>query len=139
GEELGWVNTLLRGASEESMLAAILGSTEFFQRAQTLVHNGTPQERFVEELYAVLLNRAANPGEIAGHIAELSGGETSAQVAMNFLLGPEFRGDLVGQYYGTLLHRTATAQEINLWVNSGLDANTIRNHIEFAPEFGANR
>jgi hypothetical protein len=137
GEELGWVYELLAGATEEAVLGGILGSTEFFQRAQTLVQNGSPQERFVQELYAGLLNRTPNPGEIASHITASSVGATSAQVAMDFLLGPEFRGDLVGQYFDTLLHRRATAQEINGWVASGLAANTLRNQIEFAPEFSA--
>jgi hypothetical protein len=41
GEELGFVNALLAGASEESVLSGIVGGTEFFNRAQTLVAAGT--------------------------------------------------------------------------------------------------
>src|SRR5262249_15528139 len=65
GEEQGFVSLLLSGQTEEQVLGGILGSQEFFNRAQTLIGSGTPDERFVAALYQLLLNRAAAPGEIA--------------------------------------------------------------------------
>jgi Domain of unknown function (DUF4214) len=137
-EEQGWVAALLAGSSEEAVLGGILGTPEFFSHAQTLVNSGSPQERFVQGLYLLLLNRTADAGEIAGHVAELSGGQSKAQVAENFLLGLEFRTDLVAQYYSTLLHRTASADEINGWAASGMSDDTIRLMFESLPEFLAN-
>src|SRR5262249_58415792 len=98
---------------------------------------GTPQERFVRALYVVLLNRTADAGEVAGHVAELSGGQTQDQVALGFLRVPEFRADVVMEFYGSLLHRTASAQEINGHAASGLGANMIRLVFESSPEFFA--
>jgi hypothetical protein len=138
GEELGWVRQLLNGASEERVLSQILGSQEFFQRAQTLVSSGTPQERFVQALYLLVLNRTPAQSEIEGHVAELNSGASPARVALNFLDSPEFRTDLVVEYYGTLLHRTATASEISGWVGSRLDAFEIRIGFESSPEYFAN-
>jgi hypothetical protein len=138
GEERGHVANLLAGASEESVLAEILGSPEFFARAQTLVSSGTPQERFVQALYTLLLNRPADANEVGNHVAALSGGQSQAQVAENFLLGQEFRTDLVVLYYSTLLHRTASAAEINGYVASAMSSDAIRLAFESSPEFFTN-
>jgi hypothetical protein len=131
------VKDLLGGMSEEAVLGSILGSPEFFQRAQAAVGSGTPQERFVQELYAVLLGRTGAAAEIAGHEAELAAGQTQAQVAMNFLKGPEFRADEVELYYTTLLGRTPSPAEVNYWTGTGLDVYTIRLDIENSPEYFA--
>jgi hypothetical protein len=56
-------NQLLVGSTEESVLSGILGSGEFFQRAQTPMPSGSAVERYVDALY--LLGREADPGEAA--------------------------------------------------------------------------
>jgi hypothetical protein len=146
GEEQGHVNALLAGASEEQVLGYILGSPEFFARAQTLIGSGAPQERFVQALYmqalyTVLLDRTASAGEVAAFVADLSGGATRAQVALGILQSQEFRTDVVLLYYRTLLHRTAgatSATEINTYVFSGLDLFQIRVLFESSAEFFTN-
>src|SRR5262249_15324481 len=40
-----------QGQTEEQVLSDFLSSNEFFNRAQTLVGSGTPQERYVQSLY----------------------------------------------------------------------------------------
>jgi hypothetical protein len=137
-EEQGWVAALLAGSSEETVLGGILGGPEFYAHAQTLVNSGSPQERFVQALYVLLLNRTADAGEVASHVAGLSVGQTQTQMATSFLGGPEFRTDLVAQYYSALLHRTASAEEINGWAASSLSDDTIRLMFESSPEFLAN-
>jgi hypothetical protein len=57
---------------------------------------------------------------------------------MNFMLGQEFRFDLVVLYYSVLLHRTASAPEIDGWVSSLLNASQIRVMFESTPEFFTN-
>src|SRR5262249_9660592 len=74
GEELAHANALRAGATEEAVLGGILGSQEFLTRAQTLIATGTQQERFVQALYLLLLNRTAGAGEVAGQVAALNGG-----------------------------------------------------------------
>src|SRR5262249_39827962 len=64
GEEQGWVNALLSGQTEETMLGGFLGTPEFFNRAQTLIASGTQNERFVSALYLLLLDRTPSAGEI---------------------------------------------------------------------------
>jgi hypothetical protein len=137
-EERGHVAALLAGMTEEAVLGGILASPEFFAHAQTLLSTGTPQERFVQALYTLLLNRPAGSGEVAGQVAASSGGQSRAQVAMNFLRRQEFRTDLVALYYSTFLHRTASAAESNDWVFSQLDANMLRLSFESSPEFFVN-
>jgi hypothetical protein len=138
GEEQGHVHALLAGASEEVVLSGILGSPEFFARAEALITTGTAQERFVQALYRVLFNRTASASEVAGHVAELNAGASQAQVAQLFLTSPEARTLLTGSYYSLLLHRTASTAEINGWVNSPLNAFQIRVAFESSPEFFTN-
>jgi hypothetical protein len=58
-------NQLLVGSTEESVLNGILSSGEFFHRAQTPVLSGSAVERYVDDLYLLLLGREADPGEAA--------------------------------------------------------------------------
>jgi len=62
GEEQGWLTQLLQGRSEEQVLGGILGHVghEFFNRAQTLIGAGTPQERYVQALVPAV---AQPPGQ----------------------------------------------------------------------------
>src|SRR5205823_8901708 len=66
GEAQGLVDQLAAGAGEEQVLGGLLASDEFFNRAQTLVPSGTPNERFVRALYQLLLERPAGPSELTG-------------------------------------------------------------------------
>ncbi len=137
GEEQSWVNGLLAGSREEDMLAGILGSPEFYQRAQTLVSGGSADQRFVQTLYQLLLYRTASPGEVAGFVSALpASGRTG--VALAFLQSAEFRADLIEGYYNGLLHRSSDAMSLSAWVNSGLDLSTVRADFETTPEFMSN-
>jgi hypothetical protein len=118
------------------VLSGILGSPEFYDHAQTLVSSGTPDERFVQALYLTLLDRTASPAELAGQVAGLGAGRS--QVALSVLLSPEFRTDVVEEYYGVLLHRVASPGEVSGWVDSGLSLLDIRVAFESTPEFFAN-
>jgi len=63
GEEQGWVHLLQSGASEETALSAIMGSQEFFDRAQSLVATGSPNERFVQSVYQIVLHRSGSASD----------------------------------------------------------------------------
>jgi hypothetical protein len=102
GEELGWVNDLST-QTEEQVPSGILGSSEFFGRAQGLMPTGTPTERYVQALYQVLLGRSASSAEAVGWNAGLPAlGNQGAALA--FLHSQEFRTD----QFGGILQRSAT-------------------------------
>jgi len=136
-EEQVWVNPLLQGQAEEQVLGGILGSPEFFAHAQAVGGSGTPQERFVQALYLLLLNRTGSAGEVAGWVNALPQAGRQG-VALQFLQSAEYRTDLTVGYYFGLLHRPPDAAGVNGWVSSGLDAGGIRIGIESSLEFYVN-
>jgi hypothetical protein len=137
GEEQYWVLQLAQGQTEEQVLGGILGSDEFFARAQTLVGAGTPPERYVQALYQQLLNRPGSAAEVAYWVNQLSQLGRPG-VAQGFLASTEYRTDVVTGDYNTLLHSTASAAEVNYWVFSALDVASIRVGFEASPEFFTN-
>jgi hypothetical protein len=136
GEERGWANLLLQGAREESVLSDILGTPEFFNHAQTLTSTGSAQERYVQALYMLLLNRTASGTEITAWVSAISVLGRDG-VAFDFLSSPEFRVDLVEAHYETLLHRPSDHAGLNGWLSSALDALNIRLAFESSSEFFA--
>lgn len=136
GEEQGWVTDLLRGVPEETVLAAILSSDEFFIRAETLRSAGTANEQYIQALYSLLLQRNAGSNEVGGWLSVLPRAGRSA-IALAFLLSAEYRSDIVESYYVDLLHRPTVPApgEVNPWVFDGFDLLTIREAFEASQEF----
>jgi hypothetical protein len=126
-----WASPLLAGASEEQTLDGILGSAEFYNRAQRLVRWGTPDQRYVEALYSVLLHRPASWQDAIAWAGALPG-LGRAEVAMEFLDSYEYRADAVSADYVYLLHRRRppTAAEVAPWAQSSVDLCDIRVEIE---------
>src|SRR5207302_855887 len=83
-EEQGFVNLLLAGQTDEQVLSLILGSAEFYDRAQALSSSGTADERYVQALYQLLLNRTGGAVEVAGWVGALPQNGRPA-VALAFL------------------------------------------------------
>jgi hypothetical protein len=136
GEEQGWVKALLRGATEEQVLAGILGSAEFFNVAGNLGLPGTVDEQYIGALYSLLLNRTASSEEVSGWESVLPFAGRS-RIAAAFLSSSEYRSDAVDSYYTGLLHRTTppSPAEMYLWVHTPFDLLTIREGFETSPEF----
>jgi hypothetical protein len=134
GEEMGWVNMLLGGSTEETVLANILGTQEFFNRAQTLVASGSANERYVQALYQLLLGRSGSASEVSGQAA-LIATVGRAGVAQGLLSSGEYRTNLTNAYYEILLHRVPSAAEVAGWLNLNLDQDTQRVDIETSIEF----
>jgi hypothetical protein len=142
GEENGFVKELLPvsagggGMTEEQVLSQLLSSTEFYDHAQNLVSSGKADERYVQALYQVLLDRT--PGdEMAGWVSALSAGMNRQQVALAFLQSQEFRTNQFEGYYNALLHRPDESTGLNNWVMSNLDMGTVRIRFEADAEFFA--
>jgi hypothetical protein len=137
GEEMGWVNVLMAGQTEESVLSQILGSTEFFNHAQTLGFSGTADSQYVQALYELILHRAGGAAEVAGWVGVLpAAGRQGA--AMGFLDSTEFRTDQFEGYYNALLHRPSDSAGLNAWLATGLDVFTARINFETSSEFFSN-
>jgi hypothetical protein len=133
-EERPFVNLLLGGQSEEQVLSLLLGSGEFYQRAQSQGFGDTPDGNYVRALYQVLLNRTASTGEVLGWVSKLAGMGRSG-VALAILQSQEFRTYDFEGYYNALLHRPSDAVGLNNWVMSNLDVGTVRIGFEASPEF----
>ena len=65
GEEQGSVTRVPEGYSDQQVLAAILGSAEFYDHAQTLALAGVGEDHFIEALYRMLLGCTPNANEVA--------------------------------------------------------------------------
>jgi hypothetical protein len=137
GEELFWVGQLLQGATEEQVLSQILGSAEFFNRAQTLISSGTPQQRYVQALYQVLLYRTGSDSDVQGWVNVLPAIGPQG-VAAGFLGSSEFRMNQFQGYYNALMHRSVDPDGLQYWTNSGLNFDAVCIAFESTNEFYTN-
>jgi subtilisin-like proprotein convertase family protein len=137
GEAQGWVNLLLAGSPEEAVLSDILGSQEFFNHAQTLAPGSSANERFVQALYLLLLNRTGEASGVAFWVAAVPAAGRQG-VALGFLRSVEFRTYDFEGYYDALLHRPSDAAGLNGWVMSNMDVGSVRIAFETSPEFFTN-
>jgi hypothetical protein len=136
GEEMGWVNLLLQGNTEEQVLSQFLASPEFYTHAQTLSASGTPDERYVKALFQVLLGRAGSSTEVANWVSQLPQLGRQGE-ALAFLTGSEHRTVTFEQYYNVLLNRAADTAGLQSFVSSSLDQTSVRITIEGSSEYFA--
>jgi hypothetical protein len=138
----GFVSFMQNGGSLEQVIALMVSSPEYAALTDS-------EAGFVQSLYANLLGRTASDAEIAGYVAALPS-QGRAGVALDFLQSPEFRTDVVDQFYSAtptptsvaalfppLLHRAGatTTAEINGYVASGLSVLDIETAFISSPEF----
>jgi hypothetical protein len=146
GEEIGFVEAMLNGFTEEQTLSLILGSPEYKAKAQTLPGARTipgttmletdPDRIFVRALYLQLLGRTASPGEVDAWVAALPSIGRGG-IATAFLNSFEYRTIIVTGYYSSVLRRTSapSAMEVQFWVVSGIDLLSMKIDFEASPEF----
>jgi hypothetical protein len=136
GEENGWAKLLSQGQTEEQVLSQVLASPEFYARAQTLVASGTADQRYVQALSLLLLNRTGTPAEVAAWASAVSS-QGRQGVALGILTSPEFLTDQLEGYYNALLHRPDDLLGLHALVSSPLDVEAVRIGFESSPEFFA--
>jgi hypothetical protein len=138
GEEMGWVNLLMQGLTEEQVLSNILASPEFFQHSQSLGFAGSADSQYVQALYEFLTHRPGSASEVAAWVGnEPALGRTG--VAMGFLSAMEFRAGQFEGYYNALLHRLDDPSGFNGWLSNGANIfNTRVLGFESGAEFFAN-
>ncbi len=144
GEEQHWVQLMFGGVTEEQVLAAILGSPEYYGRAPYIVGTRpTPSdEYFIRALYRQVLGRDAGEAEVAAfrtHFLPAVGRQGSVWVILN---SEEHRGNVVRSYYRDLLGRQANpgTNEVRAWVYARPwhDLTMIRTGFEASGEFYQN-
>jgi hypothetical protein len=131
-----WAN-VLGSQTEEQALSGIVGSAEFFNRAQTLGFGGTANQNYVSALYQSLLGRTASSAEVDAQVSALQQVGQQA-LARSFLQSTEYRATVVRGYYTNLLHRTGSSVEVAFWVNGTLDLRAIRRSFETSLEYFLN-
>jgi hypothetical protein len=107
-----FANLLFGGTTIEQIKADIIGSAEYFQNQA-----GGTNDGFVVSLYQNLFNRSADGSGEAFWDQALAHGTSRTQVALSFLLSAEGESNLVQGFYKRLLHRTASAAEVNGFVS----------------------
>jgi hypothetical protein len=128
------VRQLQGGARDDQVLARILGSLEFFNRAGSLAGGATADDRLVRAFYEQLLGRTSGEAEVAGWRNALPS-QGRERVALGFLSSQEFRGRLVGAMYDDVLDRSPDDNGFRGWVGSGLDASRMREGFYGSAEF----
>jgi hypothetical protein len=136
GEEQFWVHLLARGETEEQVLANFLSSKEFFDRAQTLVTTGTPDQRWIGALYQLVLNRPPSSSELSYWMTQL-GGSTRTSVALQFAESLEFRGEMLATFFSALLNRDPDDAGMHFWLNSPDSLEQMRTGFESSEEFAS--
>jgi Domain of unknown function (DUF4214) len=112
------------GATDEQLKSFVLGSGEYLatQGAGTVAG-------FLSALYRDVLARRIDAAAESAFTQALAGGMTRADVALAVLTSVEAREDLVRALYAELLHRSASALEVqggvDLLANGGHDEDVI--------------
>jgi hypothetical protein len=129
-----WAEFLDRGATEESVLAQILGSPEFRQRTAGQA-GADPTASFVGGLYQTLLGRAGSAGEIASWLDSPAALADHSQTVLDFLTAPELRGRFVEAAYRNFFERIYDADGKQYWVDSSLGFADIRRAFLLSDDF----
>jgi len=132
-----WSKMLTAGETEEVVLGTFLSGSEYYSRAQTLAAGATPDEKFVQSLYNIFLNRTGSAEDVSGWVTKI-GTIGRGGVVTGILKSPEYRGDQIEAYYNSLLRRPGDAGGRASWVGRSLDLCSIRIEFESTPEFYVN-
>jgi streptogramin lyase len=79
--------------------------------------SGTPNQRYVSQLYLDLLHRPADPSGLAGWVSMLDNGTGRFQIVLGIENSPEYHNLEVQGFYHRFLNRAASPAELNLWQN----------------------
>jgi hypothetical protein len=125
GEEQGWVQMLLHGHGEESVLAALLGTPEFVDAVAAHGGSGSLDERYLRGLHLLLLGRPGTQDEVHAWVAALP--TLGREGVVTFLAGSqEYRARQVEELFRTAWRREGTPAEVAAWASSPLELSTLR-------------
>jgi Domain of unknown function (DUF4214) len=119
-----WTKALLAGASDEKFEARLVSSPEY------LASHGATMEDWIDSIYQDVLGRSATTDEVANFIQLLDGGDSHFDVALQLTRSSEHEQDLITSYYQQFLQRTASATDIDYWVNSILQDGSTQEEVQ---------
>jgi hypothetical protein len=99
---------------------------------------GTPNERFVGQVYLDLLERPVDPSGLAAWTGALERGTTHAAAVQIIKDSPEYKTLVVQGYYRLYLHRIGEADGVRTWISlldSGVSATRLREVFVSSPEY----
>jgi hypothetical protein len=119
-----FLNLFDQGASEEQVMAAILGSQEFQQRAQSLGGGTSASANLINAMSRVLLNHDAD-SNVQNFFGTLLQNTDASTVAQTIMQSQEFRTLATAQFFQTLLGRNLDDAARNFFTSlppsTGLD------------------
>ena len=127
----GFVSFLSRGGRDEDVIAAVLGSEEYFD----LTHS---HSAFLTLLYSDLLGRAPDPAGFDQFLSLMFGGMPRGAVASAILHSPEYYAAFVDSLYAGLLHRAADGPGRTLFatlLQQGTTYEMVLNHFIASAEY----
>jgi len=138
GSESYWVNLLTSGQTDEQVLAGILSSDEFLQRATQTASGTSVSAQLTQALYNNLLNRDAGSSDLNFWTQFLGSNptqQTRQAAVLGFLNSQEFHTDAVRELYSTLLHRDLDDAGFRFWVGQPFKLGQILSGILQSGEF----
>jgi hypothetical protein len=128
GEEVGWVELLMRGQTEETVLAVFLSTEEFGDRATLLAPAATPDESYVQALHALLLQRQATSAELATWLTALAA-VGRAGVASVLVASTEYRRLRIAALFEEWIGQPGEPAAITAWATTPFPLLVIRQHL----------
>jgi hypothetical protein len=151
-----WAGQFAAGVTQQTFIATLIGSGEFFNRAPTILPPGDPDfgqpptnRSFVKAAFLELFpNFTPNGAQVSFWVNKIVAGESRAQVALdlmantNLALSPSWLFDpnngIVAQYYQAYLGRLPNSGEISAWqtqFQNGLRVETFLAYVVSGTEF----
>jgi autotransporter-associated beta strand protein len=96
-----------------SGLSNFAGSTS----APVVIEVGTPDQRFIAQMYVDLLNRPVDASGFTTWMLQISQGHTHAQIVQAIVGSQEYRTDVIESYYHLYLHRDADGGGLAFFLN----------------------
>jgi hypothetical protein len=107
-----WTDYLASGRSHVDLIAAILGSDEYYEAL------GSSHDAFVRSLFSRLYHRKPNAAEASSWLGLLSSGSaTRHDLAVTFVTSLEFRESTVRRWYLEILHHEPDTEGLTYWVD----------------------
>ena len=107
---VGWVDDLMAGVSEETIVEDFLNSTEY----QAAHQDSTT---FIDDLYTDVLGRQGDTSGVAGWQARLTSGLSREMIVNDFVESTEADNQIVVSDYTAFLHRQPEQGAAEMWVN----------------------
>jgi hypothetical protein len=110
GEVSGWVTTMSLGMTDEQVIADVVESNEYYQRA------GVTDRAWIDALYHDLLGRKPATAEENAWLQALAGGLNREAVAFDIADSVERETRVIAADYQTYLGRAVNASELANWI-----------------------